>query len=70
MGRTNLVILLNEECLKCWFDYQEVNLFFYSGVLNTPYGGKLEISSPVLFNEPVLKGSFRFQTDFMENNLK
>lgn len=66
-GNNELNILLNESCIKCWFDYQEINVSIHSGVLKTPMGMKFDISSPVLFNEPLLRFSGRLQTNFNEN---
>ena len=66
--RTDLEILLEGDCTKCWFDSPEINLFIYSGLFSTPFGGALEVSSPVLFHEPVLRFLGKFQADFRNNN--
>jgi hypothetical protein len=65
-GRTEISITLKESCNIDFFDAYQINLFAISGLVHTPVGGQIEISSPYT-PIGVLKGAYSYQTNLGEN---
>ena len=65
---TPIVVKLKVDCIRDFFDSQHIDLYVNSGVINTPLGGKIEVSSPFL--PPggfVVKSSVAYQTNLNQN---
>lgn len=66
-GADNLNITLEVDCIRDWFDVQKIGIYFNSGIINNPVGGKLEIAFPAYFGKGTLTSSISYQTDFDED---
>jgi hypothetical protein len=66
-GRDNINITLEVDCIRDWFDVQKIGIYFNSGIVNNPVGGKFEIALPAYFGKGTLTSSISYQTDFEEN---
>ena len=66
-GQDNINVTLKTDCIRDWFDVQQIGLFLNSGVVNNPVGGKLEIAFPAYFGQGTLTSSLSYQTDFEKN---
>ncbi len=64
-GRRFLKIKL-DGCTKCWLDDQKIGFTLKSGILKTPFGGELRISTPTILRQSVFVG-LNYQTNFEEN---
>jgi hypothetical protein len=62
-GRSQVDIRLKIDCIRDWFDVQQIGLSVLSGVVNNPVGGRLEISYPPVFRETTIKSDVSYQTD-------
>jgi len=67
-GRDNINITLEMDCIRDWFDVQKIGIYFNSGVINTPVGGKFEIALPVYVGRGTLISSIGYQTDLDKNS--
>jgi hypothetical protein len=65
-GRGEVAITMKYDCNKCFFDSQELTIYSSSGVLYTPVGGELMVSSPFILRG-VIKASYNYQTDLRDN---
>ncbi len=65
---SNLKVYIKPYTLTHYFDSQKLGLFISSGVLNTPIGGKLILTSPYIFNQIVIKSSVNYQTNLEDND--
>jgi hypothetical protein len=65
-GRTQIAIVLKEDCTKHFFDAYHILLYANSGLVHNPVGGQLEMSSPYT-SIGVIKGSYSYQTNLDEN---
>jgi len=68
-GKTNLLVEAKWDCYKDFFDSQQVHIFVNSGMINSPVGGQINLTSPWLFGG-VVKGLWSFQTDLTKNEFK
>jgi len=66
-GRDDINITLEVDCIRDWFDVQKIGVYFNSGVVNNPIGGKFEIAFPAYFGRGTLTSSISYQTDFDKN---
>jgi hypothetical protein len=64
---TPIVVKLKVDCIRDFFDSQHVDLYVNSGVVNTPLGGKIEVSSPVIPGGSLVKSSVAYQTNLNQN---
>jgi hypothetical protein len=65
-GQTQVLVKMRYDCIKDYFDTQEIIFYANSGIINNPLGGKIEISSPFILGA-TLKSSFSYQTNLKEN---
>ena len=66
-GRDKVNIVLKVDCIRDWFDAQEIGLYLNSGVMNNPIGGQFELSFPAYFGRGTLTTGLSYQTDMEEN---
>ncbi len=66
-GRHQINTFIKPAGTQHFFRRQKLKLNLNSGVFNTPVGGELSISSPNLFNDVILEGSFSYQSNFKQN---
>ena len=60
---SSIKVFLKPYTLVHYFDSQNIGLYFSSGVVNTPLGGELLLTSPYIFDLFVLKSRISFQTN-------
>jgi len=65
-GQRQVFVKMKLDCRKDFFDSQDILIHANSGLINTPLGGQLEITSPP-FSDGAIKGSFGYQTN-LDNN--
>lgn len=68
-GKQHIIIETKWDCIVDFFDAQHVQVYFSSGVVNTPVGGRVEASSPALMHG-VVKGAYGYQTNLGNNVLQ
>ncbi len=68
-GKNDIVVKLDLDCNKDFFDTRQVHIFANSGVINNPVGGQIDIVSPWIFHG-VIKGSYSYQTDLGDNKMQ
>ena len=68
-GKAELNIQLQNDCNKDWFDLKNISLILFSGLFNTPIGGEVNISFPLIKEVPVLKTSISYQSNYKNNRL-
>lgn len=64
----DLNVYIKPFTLTHYFDSQKLGFFISSGVLNTPIGGKLILTSPNIFDQLVIKSSVNYQTNMEDND--
>lgn len=65
-GKNEIVVKLKLDCNKDFFDAYQITLIASSGLIHTPIGGYVEITSPYT-SIGVLKSSYSFQTNLVDN---
>ncbi len=66
-GETDVLIKTKWDCNKDFFDSQELQIYLFGGVINTPLGGKVKIASPWVFPGGVIKASYSYQSNLDQN---
>lgn len=66
-GKEELIIQLQNDCNIDWFDLNNISLNLFSGLINTPIGGEINVSFPLKKEVPVLKTSISYQSNFKNN---
>ena len=61
-GQRQIMVITNWDCNKDFFDIQKLDIFASSGIINTPIGGKIEISSPGVLGG-IIKGAYNYQVN-------
>ena len=68
-GRTEVVMVLESDCTKDFFDAYHIILYANCGLVHNPVGGKIEISSPYT-SIGVIESSYSYQTNLDENKFQ
>lgn len=68
-GQSDIKLTLKVDCNKDFFDAYHMVLFANSGLIHSPIGGQIEISSPFT-SIGVLKGFYSYQTNLDENEFQ
>lgn len=68
-GATLLAVALKSDCNKDFFDSYHLALYLNSGLVHTPVGGQVEMSSPYT-SIGVFKGHYSYQTNPGENKFQ
>ena len=68
-GRDVINVTLTPDCIRDWFDVQQIGIYLTSGILNNPVGGKLEVAFPAYFGKGTLTSSISYQTDLDDDLL-
>jgi hypothetical protein len=68
-GQTEIKVTLKLDCNKDFFDAYHIALYSSNGLVHTPIGGQIEISSPHT-SIGVIKGSYSYQTNLDENEFQ
>jgi hypothetical protein len=68
-GQRSILILTKWDCIKDFFDSQQINIYASSGLINTPVGGKIDVASPWFLGR-VIKGSYCYQTNLSGNEFR
>ncbi|MEM8968976.1 MAG: carboxypeptidase-like regulatory domain-containing protein [Bacteroidota bacterium] len=63
----SIFIKLKPDCIRDYFDTQNITFYARSGVVNTPIGGQVDFAFPY-FSQGTLITSFSYQTNFKENS--
>ena len=62
-GQSYLTVKLKIDCIRDFFDHQVLGIYTNCGLINTPLGGKLELSFPAFLNQMTLKSGFSVQSN-------
>lgn len=65
--QNDIKVSMKTDCIRDYFDVQEINLYTYNGVINNPLGGKIDISFPAYFGKGTLRGGLSYQTNLKHN---
>lgn len=65
-GNHEVNTFLKPYALMHFWRRQKIKLYLNSGILETPVGGELSISSPKVFGSLILESSFRYQSNLGE----
>ena len=68
-GRREISVQLKLDCTKDFFDAYHIALYANSGLIHSPIGGQIEISSPYT-SIGVIKGSYSYQTNLNKNEFQ
>lgn len=66
-GRHVINTFLKPWALQHFWKRQKIKFNINSGILKIPFGGGISISSPDIFDNLILEGSIRYQTNFKQN---
>ncbi len=66
-GANEILVKMKMDCVRCFFDAQEIGIYANSGVLNNPVGGQLHLTFPRIYGSGTLKSSFSFQSNLRNN---
>lgn len=64
-----IFVSIKEDCIRDYFDVQEILFYLTSGLINNPVGGNIDLSFPAFFRKGTFRGGFSYQTNFMSNYL-
>lgn len=65
-----IIIETKWDCNKDFFDANSIKIYGQSGLINNPFGGQIEISSPYILTGGVLEASYSYQTNSKENTFQ
>jgi hypothetical protein len=68
-GQQQILVVTKWDCNKDFFDLQQINIYASSGLINTPFGGKVDIASPGILGG-VIKGAYSYQANAGGNNFQ
>jgi hypothetical protein len=68
-GRKEIKLTLKVDCNKDFFDAYHIILYANSGLVHSPLGGQIEMSSPYT-SVGVIKGSYSYQTNLDVNEFQ
>ncbi|GAB3519346.1 hypothetical protein GCM10027442_41000 [Emticicia fontis] len=66
-GATRILVKMEDDCIRDFFDIYRVCFYANSGVLNNPVGGQLYITFRPIYGAGVLNSSFGLQSDLRGN---
>ncbi|WP_035696118.1 carboxypeptidase-like regulatory domain-containing protein [Christiangramia portivictoriae] len=69
-GKNKITVETKWDCNKDFFDSNRIRIYAQSGFINNPIGGQIDIASPYIISEGVLKASYSYQTDSKDNNFQ
>ncbi|RFS17116.1 hypothetical protein D0T08_10610 [Emticicia sp. C21] len=68
-GDSQILVKMKTDCIRCFFDSQEIGIYANSGVLNNPVGGQLHLTFPRIYGSGTLKSSLSLQSNLQNNQL-
>lgn len=66
-GANEILIKMKMDCIRCFFDVQEIGIYANSGVLNNQVGGQLHLTFPRIYGSGTLKSTFSLQSNLRNN---